>query len=134
MWEYPISKGGFSSLVRDDDVSSSGKWVLHVPVLEQDNTLWDNLINMTINSEFDAVKRTSSAFERGEGTGIICVYCRISSDWYVMGALSKLRGLGIEGELFYKSDKATRDGREEYLWNSGMFEDNEPRTDDDFEI
>ena len=122
-------------MIRNDDVSSSGKWVLHVPALAQDDTLWNDIVDMAINSEFDAVKRTSSTFEKDEGTGIICVYCKISSDWYVMGALSKLRGLGIEGELFYKSDKATREGREEYLWSSGMFENNEPQmSDDDFEM
>jgi len=61
------------------------------------------------------------------GHDLVCVYCGASDAETVTGTLRHLRAIGVDGELSYKSDRATVEWRDEYLYNSNDFESPGPR-------
>lgn len=122
MWHYLISKDLFlSRFTPEDETLGTGKWVVTFPLGDPDD-LWERLVKAACAGDLDATKRSSARLDEIAGHHIACVYCRTSDAAYVGRTLEALRGLGVSGPLRYKSDQATRDGRDAYLWESEQIE------------
>ncbi|KQY26222.1 hypothetical protein [Rhizobium sp. Root482] len=109
-WFPTMSTTSFSSIIADSDQASSGKWIIEHP-----GPLWEEIEDAAIEGQLLAVKKARDH-------SMVCVYC-ISSDQETAAAtLAILRDIGVEGELRYKSDRATEQRQDEYLYDSGDFE------------
>ena len=122
MWKNGISKSGFSSRTWvDDEVKCTGKWLVTFPLGDPDG-LWDRLAEAAKRGDLTATKMSGPRLDAIVGHHIACVYCVSSQRDVVEQTLRTLRELGVEGPLHYKSDKATVEGREEYLWTAEQIE------------
>jgi hypothetical protein len=121
MWMTIVSKEKFLSSFHGDDITSSGKWLVPIPLGDPEG-IWDRLASAARSGELDAVKISSARLDAEIGHHLVCVYCKVSFESYVGETLTTLRELGVKGDLQYKSDKATFDGRDEYLWQSVKFD------------
>lgn len=132
MWKHVISAKLFYSDWRGkEEAQSTGKWVVNFPLGDPDD-VWDRLVSASVKGQIDATKCSGRLLDERAGHHIACVYCASSEAEYVAKTLTVLRRIGIEGPLRYKTDKATAERRDEYLWTSeqieAMFKD-EPLTE-----
>lgn len=122
MWRPAISAFGFNSTPYcRKDLTASGKWLVPVALGDKDG-IWQKLADAATNGDLPAVKISSDRLDRILGHHLVCVYCQTSQRPDVIATLVKLRILGINGELRFKSDRATLLCRDEYLWTSADFE------------
>lgn len=125
MWHHVISKGRFTSRISPNgDEMGTGKWIVPFPLGDPDE-LWERLVKAACGGDIAATKMSAPRLDAILGHHLACVYCRMSDEASVGETLAVLRDLGVEGPLRYKADKATVEGREEYLWTSDQFEVNE---------
>lgn len=118
MWHEVVSKEWFSSRVHEpSDDLASGKWLLPVPIGDPAR-LWERIEEMAEDGEVVAAKISSHRLDSKLGFHLVCVYCRYSDESSVAGTLAVLRGIGVVDELRYKSDRATYQNRDDYLWVS----------------
>lgn len=110
MWFPVISRTGFRSRIRESDQASSGKWIVGQP-----GPLWEEIEDAAVEGRLLAIKKSRDH-------SIVCVYCRTSDEETAAATLAILRNIGVEGELRYKSDRATEQRRDEYLYDSDEFE------------
>ncbi|MCS4088840.1 DUF1917 domain-containing protein [Rhizobium sp. BK176] len=125
MWYPIIAKERFVSIFQGDDTHSSGKWLIPIPFGDPDGT-WERLADAARDGRLLAVKISAPPLDEKLGHHLVCAYSKISTRIAVNEALSKLRMLGVSGDLRYKSDKATLDGRDDYLWDSVDLEARQP--------
>ncbi|MGO8476273.1 hypothetical protein ACC739_30120 [Rhizobium ruizarguesonis] len=109
-WFPTTSEHAFQSLVTDSDHTSTGKWIIPQP-----GSLWEEIDAAIIDGRLAAVKKARDH-------SVALVYCRTSEEQSVGETLAILREIGVEGELRYKSDRATEQRRDEYLYRSGDIE------------
>jgi hypothetical protein len=121
LWYPTISRTGFRSEVLDSDHASTGKWVVPIPVPDI-GLLWEDLEDAAVEGRLLGVKKSTHELVKKIGRNLACVYCATSDEATVAETLRTLREIGVDGELRYKSDQATADGRDEYLWSSADFE------------
>ncbi|MGO4569045.1 putative phosphothreonine lyase domain-containing protein [Rhizobium sp. 2YAF20] len=121
LWYPTLSKSSFRSIITDDDTTSTGKWLAQVQAPDI-GLIWEALEDAAVEGRLLAVKKSTRELRRQLGHDLICVYCAASDEETVSETLTTLREIGVDGELCYKSDKATFDGRDEYLWSSEDFE------------
>lgn len=117
MWYPIVAKERFVSIFQLDDTQSSGKWLIPIPFGDPDG-IWKRLANAARDGRLRAVKISAPPLDEKLGHHLVCAYSKISTQIAVGEALAKLRMLGVSGDLRYKSDKATLEGRDEYLWSS----------------
>ncbi len=117
MWQALISKFGFESILSDDDHSSSGKWLVPIALGDPDG-IWQKLQQAAHEGQVTAVKISAPPLDDVLGHHLVCAYCPSSHENHVVPALSVLRRLGVKDQIRYKSDKATVEARDEYLWDS----------------
>lgn len=123
MWHHVISKEQFlSRFSPKGETLGTGKWVVNFPLGDPDD-LWDRLVTAASFGRIAAVKRSSERLDKIAGHHIACVYCCSADEETVKRTLALLRDIGVSGPLRYKSDKATVEGRDEYLYESGLLED-----------
>ena len=115
-WFLTMSATGFSSVVSDSDHASSGKWIVERP-----GQLWEEIEDAAVEGRLLAVKKARDH-------SVALVYCRSSDEETVAETLAILREIGVEGQLRYKSDRATDQRRDEYLYDSDDFEPSLTRT------
>lgn len=122
MWHHVISKDLFlSRFTPEDETLGTGKWVVTFPLGDPDD-LWERLVKAACAGDLDATKRSSARLDAIAGHHIACVYCRSSDEETVKRTLALLREIGVSGPLRYKSDKATVERRDEYLYESDLLE------------
>ncbi|UWU29129.1 DUF1917 domain-containing protein [Rhizobium sp. WSM1274] len=126
LWHPTISKNGFRSKVLDSDHSSTGKWLVPIPIPDV-GLVWEDIEDAAVGGRLLAVKKSTHELVRRIGHHLVCVYCSASDELTVAETLRTLREIDVEGDLRYKSDLATFDGREEYLYSSSEFEALLPR-------
>ncbi|MBY5407409.1 DUF1917 domain-containing protein [Rhizobium leguminosarum] len=126
LWFPTLSKSGFRSIICDNDELSTGKWL--VPLAVPDiGGIWEEIEDAAVEGRILAAKKSTHELVRIIGHNLACVYCSASDPDAVAETLRTLREIGVDGELKYKSDLATFDGREEYLYSSSEFETLLPR-------
>lgn len=84
--------------------------------------LWEEIEDAACEGRVAAVKKSTKELSRKLGHDLACVYCRASDSDTVGETLAILREIGVTGPLQYKSDRATFEWREQYLWSSDDFE------------
>ncbi|MBY3044862.1 hypothetical protein [Rhizobium leguminosarum] len=109
-WFPTTSENAFQSLVTDSDQTSTGKWIIQQP-----GSLWEEIDAAIIDGRLTAAKKARDH-------SVALVYCRSSDEHTVAETLAILREIGIEGEIRYKSDRATEQRRDDYLYESDEFE------------
>lgn len=123
MWEPVIRSGFFSSQVNvADERDSTGKWLVPVEFGDPDGT-WERIQVATACRKFVAVKKSGKTLDDILGHHIVCVYSTSSREEEVRAVLGRLREIGVKGELTYKTDLATVQGRDDKLWISERIED-----------
>lgn len=120
LWYSSISKSGFRSIIGDDDIKSTGKWLVPIGVPDI-GQLWQEIEDAACEGRLLAVKKSAPELRRKIGHDLVCVYCLSSDEATVSETLAKLREINVDGELNYKSDRATFEGREDYLYSSLEF-------------
>ncbi len=121
LWFPSISKSGFRSVIGDTAEASSGKWL--VPITVPDiGQMWEEIEDAAVEGRLLAVKKSTGLLRKKIGHDLVCVYCSASDVDTVVETLAILRDIGVADELRYRSDKATFEGRDEYLWSSVDFE------------
>lgn len=121
LWFPTLSKNGFRSAIADSDELSTGKWL--VPIQLPDiGLLWEDIEDEAVKGRLLAVKKSTLILRRKIGHDLVCVYCPASDADTVAETLTTLRKIGVADELRYKSDRATFEHRDEYLYSSGDFE------------
>ncbi len=121
LWSPTISKTGFRSIIRETDETSTGKWL--VPIMLPDiGMIWDDIQNAALEGKLSAVKKSTPRLQKKIGHDLVCVYCPCSVVETVTDTLAVLREIGVDGELRYKSDRATFEDREEFLYRSSDLE------------
>ncbi|WP_027489209.1 hypothetical protein [Allorhizobium undicola] len=108
-WFPTMSATGFASIISDSDDASSGKWIVPQP-----GPLWEEIEDAAVEGRLLAIKKARDH-------SVALVYCRSSDEETVAKTLTILREIGVEGELRYKSDRATDQRRDEYLYDSDDF-------------
>jgi hypothetical protein len=122
MWYPIVSASPFLSRVNtQNDETATGKWLVPVPLRDPDET-WDDIQDASAGGIFVAAKISGPKLDAILGHKLVCVYSRTSDENAVAEVLRHLREIGVKGDLRYKSDKATAEGRDEYLWTSRQFE------------
>ncbi|NZD51870.1 hypothetical protein [Rhizobium leguminosarum] len=121
LWFSTLSKTGFRSVIADNDEASSGKWLVPAPVPDI-GLLWAEIEDAAVDGKLLAAKKSTHELVRIIGHNLACVHCAASDAATVAETLRTLREIGVDGELQYKSDRATFDGRDEYLYSSADFE------------
>ncbi|TCA62722.1 DUF1917 domain-containing protein [Rhizobium pisi] len=120
LWYPTLSKSGFRSIISDTDEASTGKWL--VPITVPDiGLVWEEIEDAAVEGRLTAVKKSTPQLRKQIARDLVCVYCTASDADTVAETLAILREIGVTDELRYKSDRATSDGREEYLWQSDNF-------------
>ncbi|WP_105429467.1 putative phosphothreonine lyase domain-containg protein [Neorhizobium sp. T6_25] len=121
LWFPTLSRNDFRSVIADSDQQSTGKWL--VPIFVPDiGRVWEELEDAAVEGRLLAAKKSTPHLRKQIGHELVCVYCRSSDVDAVTETLAVLREIGITDELLYKSDRATADGRDEYLYSSDDFE------------
>ncbi|NTI03175.1 DUF1917 domain-containing protein [Agrobacterium rhizogenes] len=120
-WHSTISKHGFRSNILGSDEASTGKWLVSIPNPDIGLT-WEDIEGAVVEGRLLAVKKSTATLRKKLGHDLVCIYCSASDVDTVVETLRVLREIGVDGDLRYKSDRATFDGREEYLWSSNDFE------------
>lgn len=121
LWHPTLSTTGFKSRILDTDEASTGKWLVAIPNPDIGN-LWEEIEDAACEGRLLAVKKSTDVLGRKLGHNLACVYCSPSDADSVREVLTVLRELGVEGELRYKSDRATFEFRDDYLWSSSEIE------------
>ncbi|MBY5820042.1 hypothetical protein HFN60_31105 [Rhizobium leguminosarum] len=114
-WFPTISENAFTSVINETDQTSTGKWIIPQP-----GSLWEEIDAAIIDGRLAAVKKARDH-------SVALVYCRSSDEETVAETLAILRQIGVDGELQYKTDKATDERRERYLYSSTDFEHPSPQ-------
>ncbi len=109
-WFPTMSTTDFYSIIADSDHVSSGKWIIERP-----GPPWEEIEDAAIEGQLLAIKKSRDH-------SIALVYCRSSDEQTVAETLAILREIGVEGDMRYKSDRATDQRRDEYLYDSADFE------------
>ncbi|MBX5164836.1 hypothetical protein [Rhizobium sp. NZLR4b] len=122
LWYPTLSKFGFRSGVSDSDETSTGKWLVPIGVPDI-GRVWEDLEDAAVAGKLLAIKKSTDVLRRKLGHDLVCVYCSRSDEYTVSDTLTVLREIGVEGDLRYKSDLATFEGRDEYLYGSSDFEE-----------
>lgn len=121
LWHQTINFTGFHSLVLDTDETSTGKWLVPIPIPDI-GLVWEEIEDAACEGRVAAVKKSTDHLARKLGHHLACVYCVASDAETVAETLRLLREIGVEGPLQYKTDRATFEWREKYLWASDDFE------------
>ncbi len=127
LWHPTVSRNGFRSVIRDTDEASTGKWMVQIS-LPDIGLLWSDIEAATIGGRLLAVKKSTWTLSKKMGHELVCVYCLASDLATVTETLSVLRELGVSDELKYRSDLATFEHREDFLYSSTDFEDPAPKS------
>jgi hypothetical protein len=85
-------------------------------------TIWEPIEDAAIRGDVAGAKLSSRHLDRILGHHLACVYCTSSDRKSVVELLRKLRDLGVDGPLKYKTCRATIERREEFLWISDEIE------------
>lgn len=109
-WFPTTSENAFQSIITDSDETSTGKWIIPQP-----GPLWEEIDAAIIDGRLAAAKKARDH-------SVALVYCRSSDEQTVAETLAILREIGVDGELRYKSDRATEERREQDLYSSTDFE------------
>ncbi|WP_276117947.1 putative phosphothreonine lyase domain-containing protein [Pararhizobium qamdonense] len=120
-WFPVLSKFEFRTFIRETDEASSGKWMVPIPVPDI-GKFWEELEDAAVDGRVAAVKKSTIQLRQKIGHDLVCVYCATSDRETVAETLQTIREIGVEGELRYKSDLATTERRDEYLYRSSDFE------------
>ena len=115
MWQHPI--GSFSNIIKDTDEESTGKWL--VPISFDDDEAWQKIQDNVANRKIISAKISSKRLDEKLGYHLVCVY---TYPWNVRETLKVLREIGFIGELKYKSDRATYEDRDGYLYFSSTID------------
>jgi len=127
LWHPTLSAAGFRSIIGPSDETSSGKWM--VPILLPDiGLLWQDIEAASLAGRLLAVKKSTWALSKKLGHELVCVYCSASDLATVNETLSVLREIGVSDELKYRSDLATFEHREDFLYSSTDFEGPAPKS------
>jgi len=122
MWEPVIRSGHFSSNVNArDERQSTGKWLVPVEFGDPDG-VWERIQVATAFRRFAAVKISAPTLSAILGHRLVCVYSESSEEEQVGEVLRCLREIGVQGNLTYKTDLATFQGRDDKLWTSEQLE------------
>lgn len=121
LWHPTLSFASFRSIIRDTDEASTGKWLIPIPIPDI-GLIWEEIEDAACEGRVIAVKKSTDALSKRLGHHLACVYCSASDADTVREVLMILRELGVEGELRYKSDRATFEFRGDYLWSSSEIE------------
>lgn len=120
LWFPTISKYSFRSIIADDDIKSTGKWL--VPIQLPDiGMIWEDIEVAAIEGRLMAIKKSTPQLRKKIGHDLVCVYCSCLDVETVPDTLAVLRKIGVDGNLRYKSDRATFEDREEFLYHSVDF-------------
>jgi hypothetical protein len=118
MWHSLIQSAPFrSNFAVLTDEEASGKWLVPIPFDDPKQT-WDTIVEAVARGELLAVKKSGPSLDRIVGHHIVCVYSTLSTQEKAREVLTVLRRIGVEGDLFYKSDRATAMGNDDKLWTS----------------
>ena len=101
----------------EDGQTYVGKWLVFVAPAEVDR-VWAAIQGATEVDRLGVAAKVSTKHQVGHESNhhVICVYTRDFRDEAdVERVLEGLRGIGIEGRLFYKTDQATLSG----IYSSG---------------
>ncbi|WP_125461982.1 putative phosphothreonine lyase domain-containg protein [Rhizobium sp. Kim5] len=121
LWHPTLSTSGFKSKILDSDEASSGKWLVPIPIPDV-GLLWEEIEDAAMDGRLLAAKKSTHELIKIIGHNLACVYCAASDVDTVAETLQTLREIGVDGELRYKSDRATFDQRDEYLYSSSEFD------------
>ena len=121
LWHPTLSFTGFRSRILDTDEASTGKWLVPIPIPDI-GLIWEEIEDAACEGRLLAVKKSTDVLGKKLGHNLACVYCTSSDGDTVREVLALLRELGVDGELRYKSDKATLEFRDQYLWSSDEIE------------
>ncbi|MGO8034932.1 putative phosphothreonine lyase domain-containing protein [Rhizobium leguminosarum] len=121
LWFPTLSKNSFRSVIAESDERSSGKWLVPIEVPDIAE-VWAKIEDAVVEGKLLAAKKSTHHLVRIIGYNLACVYCSESNETTITETLAVLREIGIEGELRYKSDKATFEQSDEYLYSSNDFE------------
>ena len=121
LWHPTLNLTGFKSRILNTDEASTGKWLVPIPIPDT-GLLWEEIEDAACEGTLLAVKKSTDILGRKLGHHLACVYCSASDADTVREVLTVLRELGVEGELRYKSDRATFEFRDDYLWSSAEIE------------
>ncbi|MCZ7890405.1 DUF1917 domain-containing protein [Agrobacterium salinitolerans] len=116
-----MSKTGFHSSIRDSDEASTGKWIVTIK-LPDVGKVWEEIEDAAVDGRLTAVKKSTLQIRQKIGHDLVCVYCAASDEETVAECLGVLRDIGVDGDLFYKSDRATDENRDDHLYRSSDFE------------
>lgn len=106
-----------------DEPYGTGKWLVEIPLGDPDE-IWERIVMAACDGRVAATKISSEKLDEILGHHMVCVYCRLSDKESVGETLRVLRELGVQGSLFYKSDRATHAGVDDHLWHSDGIEMN----------
>lgn len=84
--------------------------------------MWEEIDHAAVEGRLTAVKKSTLQMRQKIGHDLVCDYCARYDQDTVADCLSVLRDLGADGDLFYKSDRATDENRYDYLYRSSGFE------------
>lgn len=122
MWNPVVSAIRFqSNKGRGSEETSTGKWLVPIPFGKIEE-IWEPIEDAAALGKIAGAKISSRYLDQKLGHHLACVYCRSSDRESVAELLHKLRNLGIDGTLRYKTCRATIDRREEFLWTSDVIE------------
>jgi hypothetical protein len=89
-----------------------GKWLIFVPRANVDE-VWERIRQASENGQLGIEAKVSTSYPSGYKSTdhVICIYTYDFRDKANVGkVLAKLREIGIQGRLFYKTDQATLNG------------------------
>ncbi|HBF30618.1 hypothetical protein [Rhizobium sp.] len=121
LWYPTLSSTVFRSIVADSDQQSTGKWLVPIGVPDI-SLLWEEIEDAAVEGKFLAVKKSTIQLRKEIGHDLVCIYCNTSDAETVGETLKILREIGVSEELRYKSDRATFEDREDFLYGSTDFE------------
>lgn len=122
MWQHVISYKPFvSRYAGREEAACTGKWLVTFPLRDPDD-LWEHIVKAATHGDIIATKCSGPRLDAILGHHLACVYCPASDEATVAQTLAVLRDLGVSGPLNYKTDLATVEGREDYLWTSEQIE------------
>lgn len=95
--------------------ANSGKWLLFIPMAKLD-TVWQIIAGETLQGRLGIAAKSATAKKndpaKSSSLKLICVYTYDASDEAdVFRVRQRLRELGFEKKIPYKTDKATQQGQ-----------------------
>ncbi|MGX9991638.1 hypothetical protein ACS4RR_021145 [Rhizobium sp. Z1P35] len=126
LWHPTLSTFRFKSKILDTNEASSGKWLVPIQIPDV-GLIWEDIEDAALAGRLLAVKKSTDVLARKIGHHLVCVYCATSDEACVGETLKVLRDLGVDGDLRYKSDKATFESKDQNLYSSREFEDLSPK-------